>query len=84
MLISSSKDKTIKLWDIETYNEIATFEGHSDESKNSLRCKRLLDILETYNIKRIDFFSLDVEGSEIEVLESFNFTVPVKSFEKIY
>lgn len=30
MLLSSSKDKTIKLWDIETGNEISTFEGHND------------------------------------------------------
>lgn len=26
----------------------------------------------------IDFFSLDVEGSEIEVLESFNFAILVR------
>ena len=28
MLVSASKDRTIKIWDLETYQEIRTFEDH--------------------------------------------------------
>ena len=28
MLVSASRDRTIKIWDLETYQEIRTLEGH--------------------------------------------------------
>ena len=30
MLVSASRDHTIKIWDLETYQEIRTLEGHKD------------------------------------------------------
>ena len=30
MLVSASEDRTIKIWDLETYQEIRTLEGHRD------------------------------------------------------
>ena len=30
MLVSASKDCTIKIWDLETYQEIRTLEGHEN------------------------------------------------------
>merc|ERR550525_1212298 len=40
-------------------------------------CKPLGDILHESNITRIDFFSLDVEGSELRVLRTMDGAVPV-------
>lgn len=47
-----------------------------EKNKNSkiieVPCTTLNSILEKHNINHIDFFSLDVEGYEIEVLSGFN------------
>lgn len=37
-----------------------------------IKCRTLNSILEELNIKKIDLFSLDVEGYELEVLKGFN------------
>ena len=39
--------------------------------------RRLGDILHEAGITHIDYFSLDVEGAELEVLQSFDFRIPV-------
>ena len=36
-------------------------------------CRPLSAMLEEYGVTRINFFSLDVEGAELKVLETFNF-----------
>lgn len=40
-------------------------------------CRRLDDILHDANISSIDFWSLDVEGSEYEVLKTMDWNIPV-------
>ena len=39
--------------------------------------KTLTDILKSTNLKHIDFLSLDVEGHEYEVLQSWDFSIPI-------
>ena len=39
--------------------------------------KSLKDIIESTSIKHFDFLSLDVEGHEYEVLESWDFSIPI-------
>ena len=43
----------------------------------NVKVKKLSDVLKDDNIKYIDIFSLDVEGAELEVLESMDWNIPV-------
>ena len=43
----------------------------------NVKVKKLSNILEDDNIKYIDVFSLDVQGAELEVLESMDWNIPV-------
>lgn len=40
--------------------------------------KSLSEIIKSTNFKYIDLLSLDVEGGELEVLESWDFSIPIK------
>ena len=42
-----------------------------------IKPKTLTDIIKSTNITHIDFLSLDVEGHEYEVLQSWDFSVPI-------
>uniref|UniRef100_A0A6C0KHW4 Methyltransferase FkbM domain-containing protein n=1 Tax=viral metagenome TaxID=1070528 RepID=A0A6C0KHW4_9ZZZZ len=42
-----------------------------------IKCRKLSDILHEAQIKYIDFWSLDVEGSELEVLKTMDWSIPV-------
>mgnify|MGYP001307621246 CR=1 FL=1 len=42
-----------------------------------VKVKKLSNVLNEKNIKYIDFFSLDVNGSELDVLESFDWSIPI-------
>lgn len=44
---------------------------------NKVLSRKLSDILHECNIKYIDFWSLDVEGSELEVLKTMDWSIPV-------
>lgn len=43
-------------------------------------CEPIADLFQKDDIKAIDLFVLDVEGSELKVLETFDFSIPVKVF----
>ena len=43
-------------------------------------CRPLSDLVRLAGIQEIDFFSLDVEGAELLVLQTFDWSVPVKMF----
>lgn len=42
-----------------------------------IECKKLGDLLKENNIEYIDFWSLDVEGGELEVLKTMDWNIPV-------
>ena len=46
-------------------------------SPYKVKTKPFFKILEEINIKRVDFFSIDVEGGELDVLKTFNWSIPV-------
>ena len=59
-------------------NRIKRYNYHNDANHIiSYPTKYLSEILEDAKIKYIDFFSLDVEGAELEVLKTMNWDIPV-------
>lgn len=56
-------------------------EAHKDVpivEQRKVRIRRLSDILKEYNIEQIDFLDIDVEGFEMEVLKSIDFSVNIE------
>jgi hypothetical protein len=51
---------------------------HEQSYKIIVKTRRLDDILKDAGVTHIDFFSLDVEGHEYEVLKSMDWSIPVK------
>lgn len=57
-------------------------EGHRignnlGDDKYLVNSKPISKILEDLNIEKVDLFSIDVEGGELEVLKTFNWNIPV-------
>ena len=53
----------------------------------NVNCKRLEDIFEENNVKKVNYLSIDVEGAEFEVIKSINFDkvfIDVIAFENNY
>lgn len=66
---------------VKDYTTQEYYDGwHKDKDIRTIRvpCRRLDDILHNANISFIDFWSLDVEGSEYEVLKTMDWDIPVK------
>lgn len=51
--------------------EIKEYGGNSEEI--SVQCYRINDLLKKHNFNTIDYCSIDVEGSELEILKSIDF-----------
>lgn len=51
--------------------------GLDKKQKYSVESKPLNKILKDIQIERVDFFSIDVEGGEYEVLSTFDWSIPV-------
>jgi len=51
---------------------------HEHSYKINVKTRRLADILNDAKVTHIDFFSLDVEGHEYEVLKTMDWSIPVK------
>lgn len=47
------------------------------QSGSSVSCRPLSSMLQEARVQHIDFFSLDVEGHELEVLETMDWNIPV-------
>lgn len=43
-------------------------------------CKPMKTILKEANVEKIDFFSLDVEGAELTVLDTIDWSLPISIF----
>lgn len=71
---------------IERIDREINLHGGKYEDVN-IPCKRLTGILQDFNVKDIDFLSIDVEGCELDVLESIDFreiNISVISVENNY
>lgn len=60
-----------------TMNETFKSHWHKNSFEYDVETERFSDILARSNVKYIDFMSIDVEGGEEVVLETFDFSVPV-------
>lgn len=60
-----------------TMNETFKSHWHKNSFQYDVKTDRFCDILSRSNVKYIDFMSIDVEGGEEVVLETFDFSIPV-------
>ena len=51
--------------------------SHEQQACRKMKTRSLTDIVKDSGVDHIDFFSLDVEGHELNVLKSFDFSVPI-------
>ncbi len=51
--------------------------SNQQQACNKMKTRSLTDIVKDSGVDHIDFFSLDVEGHELHVLKSFDFSVPI-------
>lgn len=73
-LARASTDVSGILSTLSTYN-LKRYHSHSH--RTTIRCQPLSAMLRAASIESIDFFSLDTEGSELSVLESMNWSIPI-------
>ena len=64
------------LWDVQVMSEKFKEQWHPGLDKESLPmipCMPLSSMLAKFSISKLDFWSLDVEGAELQVLQTFDF-----------
>ncbi len=54
--------------------------GATGRGSSLVSCTKTQDVLRAYNVSRVDFWSLDVEGGELDVLKGLDWSVPVHIF----
>ena len=83
----STKEAVVEMYDhgaVSSVKENTTEEfyngWHREKDVKLIRvqARRLDSILHEAGVKSIDFWSLDIEGSELEALESMDWSIPVK------
>ena len=70
-------DATSSVTDHTSSRHFDKFHKHKNINVLSIECKKLGDILHDAGITYIDFWSLDVEGAEYDVLQSMDWNIPV-------
>ena len=73
----SGVENTLSHHHFDTYFENNTF-IHSLQNTILIKPKTLTEIIKSTNLQYIDFLSLDVEGHEYEVLQSWDFSIPIE------
>jgi FkbM family methyltransferase len=74
----SGVENTLSKHHFETYFESNNnFIKSLPQNKIIMNPVKLIDIVKKTNINHIDFLSLDVEGHEYEVLQSWDFSIPI-------
>ena len=51
---------------------------HKHSHRQTIRCQPLSAMLRVANLSAIDFFSLDTEGGELSVLETMDWSIPIR------
>lgn len=51
--------------------------GLDKQNSYLVKSKPISEVIKDLDIKKVDFFSIDVEGGEYEVLKTFNWEIPV-------
>ncbi len=62
---------------VDTMNKEHKERWHSNEFEYKVETIPIKDLIKKNNIKYIDFFSIDVEGGELNVLKSMDWSIPV-------
>jgi FkbM family methyltransferase len=82
----STNEGTLDIYDHDAVSSVKKnttddfYDGwHKDKNIELIQvpARRLDSILHEAGVKRIDFWSLDVEGSEVEVLQTMDWSIPV-------
>lgn len=74
----SGVENTLSKHHIDTY-----YESNNPHNKAAPQCRKMItprtltEIIKSTNIRHVDFLSLDVEGHEYEVLQSWDFSIPI-------
>ena len=62
---------------VETMHENHRIGNRIDNNIYQVKSIPISDLLKDLNIERVDLFSIDVEGGELQVLETFDWNIPV-------
>lgn len=73
------KDENVKTF-FSNHNEWMDYQIKNHLKTINIKPRTLTDIIKESGFTKIDFFSLDVEGHELNVLNSFDWSIPINMF----